>query len=450
MASDDALDILSFLLTTVRASGADAADAVMFETTDISASYRLGKPEGLERAESKAVGLRVFVGQQQATVSATDTQKDSLKELCERAVVMARAAPADPSSTLAPSSLYAASLPALDLRDTNAPDAAWLAAQCKDAEEAARSVTGVTNSEGADAHYSASRISLAITNGKSIGFAHSYDSSHFSLSASVLAGSGTAMERDYDYSNARHRGDLERAADIGRNAGQRAVKRLHPRKVATCHAPVVFDPRVSRGLLSILASAISGTAIARGSSFLKDNLHKPVFARGITVIDDPHRPRGLGSKPFDAEGVANKKREIIKNGELCTWLLDMRTANKLGLQTTGHATRGIASAPSPAATNLYMEKGEQSPAQMIKGIKNGLYLTETFGMGVNTVTGDYSQGAAGFWIDKGEMAYPVSEITIAGNLRDMFAHLVAASDLEFRYATNAPTLCVERMTIAGA
>jgi PmbA protein len=447
---DNMLNTLSWLVDKARAHSATAADAVMFESTHVNASQRMGKPEGLERSESAALGLRVFVGKKQAIVSTTDTGRDTLEELAERAVAMAKAGSADPDSTLAPEPLMASSTPELDLLDDKEPDMEWLTEQCKAAEESALSVDGITNSEGADAYYSRSIISLAIAGENGERFAHSYGSSHFSVSVSVLAGAGTAMERDYDFSSARHRHDLADASSIGLNAAERTLKRLNPRKVATCRVPVVFDPRISRSLLSVLAGSISGASIARKSSFLQDSLHQPVFAKGIKIIDDPHMKRGLGSKPFDGEGVKNQKRAIVEDGILGTWLLDMRSANKLKLTTTGHAARGIASPPSPASTNFYMEKGRLSPKELIKDIKSGLYLTETSGMGINTVTGDYSQGAAGFWIENGEIAYPVSEITIAGHLKDMFKNITAANDLVFRYATNAPTLRVENMTVAGA
>jgi len=443
------LDIVSQLLGLARISGADAADTVLFDTTDVSTTRRMGKPEGLERAESKAIGLRVFIGQQSAIVSGTDTDKAALAELAERAVAMAKVTTVDPDSTLAPQAFLASKVPDLDLFDSDEPDVEWLSGQCQEAEEAALGVKGITNSEGADANYSKNTICLGIHNGKSIGFAHSYRSSHFSISVSVLAGEGTNMERDYDYTSTRFREDLEEAETVGLNASARAIKRLNPRKVATCQVPVIFDPRVGRSLLSTLAGAISGGSIARGSSFLKDSLHKDIFAPGITIVDDPHRLRGLGSRPFDAEGVKNGKKIIVDNGVLATWLLDMRTANKLGMTTTGHATRGVASPPSPSASNLYMEKGALTPAELIEDIESGLYLTETFGMGINTTTGDYSQGAAGFWIERGKITYPVSEITVAGNLRDMFKTITPANDLVFRYATNTPTLRINSMTVAG-
>ena len=315
-----------------------------------------------------------------------------------------------------------------------------------EAEEAARAVKGVTNSEGADASYSSRNIALVTSNG----FAQSYKTSSASVSVSVLAGEGTAMERDYDYAIARHVSDLDNPATLGKNAGNRAIKRLNPQKIQSCTVPVVFDPRVSKSLVSTFASAINGAAIARGTSFLKDSLGKALFNPSVSIMDDPHRVRGLSSRPFDSEGVEGKKRALIENGVLTTWLLDLRSANQLNLTTTGHASRGLASPPSPSSSNLYMENGDISCQDLISDIKNGFYVTDTFGMGINTITGDYSQGANGFWIENGKISYAVSEITIAGNLGDMFKNITPANDLEFRYGTNAPTLRVESMTIAGA
>ncbi len=442
------LDSLCRLLKQARTLGADAADAVLFETVDLSVSERLGRAEGIERSESKGIGLRVFSGKKQASVSTTDTGEAALAELAARAVAMAKVSLPDPDSALAPPALHPKTIPDLDLFDAEEPSAQWLREQCKTCEDAARSVPGITNSEGADAHYSSSRVSLAIA-GDGIDFAQSYPTSHFSLSVSVVAGEGTGMERDYDFTSSHFRSDMAAPEVVGKEAAARALKRLNPRKVSSCNVPVIFDPRVSRSLLSTLAGAISGTSIARGSSFLKDSMGKTIFPENVTITDHPHIKRGLGSRPFDAEGVANRKMNLIENGVLRTWLLDVRTAHKLGLAPTGHATRGMGSPPSPSSSNLYMENGNVSPAELIAGIKNGFYLTETFGMGINTVTGDYSQGAAGFWIENGELAYPVSEITIAGRLSEMFASVIPANDLEFRYATNAPTLLIERMTVAG-
>ncbi len=446
----DSLDIVSALLEKVRTLGADSADVVMFETTDVSTSTRLKQPEAIERSESKALGLRAFVGDRQAMVSSTDTHPDTLAELAQRAIAMAKAAPPDPDSTLAPAQLYAKDLPELDLYDGSEPSGEELTKQCLAAEETALAIEGITNSEGADASFGHSTICLGIAGSSGIQFAKSYRSSHFSLSISVVAGTGTGMERDYDFSSVRHRRDLVSPETLGNEAAKRALRRLSPRKVPTCKVPVVFDPRISRGMLSVLSGAISGSSIARGSSFLKNAMNTQIFPAHVTIIDDPYIKSGLASRPFDGEGVAGQKRTIVENGVLATWLLDMRTANKLGLTTTGHASRGVGSPPSPSSTNLYMEKGTLTPAALIGEIKSGLYVTDTFGMGINTVTGDYSQGAAGFWIENGEIAYPVSEITIAGHLSEMFAGITPANDLVFRYGTNAPTLRIDAMTVAGA
>lgn len=439
------LDIITDLIGKARATGADAADAVMVTAAALSLSQRLGKPEQLQRAESGDVGLRVFVGRRQAIVSTTDLSPKMLDELVERAVAMARSVPEDPFCGIADPDQIAHEWPDLDICDPEEPAAETLIERARRAEEAAMSVEGVTNSEGADASWSRSTVSLAASNG----FAGSYSLSRRSLSVSVLAGSGTAMERDYDVSVAVYSDDLEDAEKIGRSAGERAVRRLNPRRVRTAKLPVVFDPRVSRGLLGHLAGAITGPAIARGTSFLKDKLGQQIFRPEVRIVDDPHVKRGLRSKPFDAEGVAMSRRDIIDGGRLTTWLLDLRSARQLGLTTTGHASRGTGSPPSPSPTNLYMAAGPRSPKDMIAEIGQGLYVTELMGMGVNGVTGDYSRGASGFWIENGELAYPVSELTIAGNLKEMFLAMEPADDLELRFGMDAPTIRIEAMTIAG-
>ncbi|MFP6743950.1 MAG: metallopeptidase TldD-related protein, partial [Alphaproteobacteria bacterium] len=313
------------------------------------------------------------------------------------------------------------------------------------AEDAARSVDGVSNSEGAEAGWSRSKVALAASNG----FAGAYAVSNHSVSASVIAGQGTAMERDYDYTVARFAADLDDAVVVGRRAGERAVRRLNPRKASSGQVPLVYDWRVSGGLLGHLAGAITGPSVARGTSFLKDRLGEAVFATGVTITDDPRRLRGLRSKVFDGEGVATEARDIIADGVLTTWLLDSRSARQLGLATTGHATRGTSSPPSPSATNLILAPGDQTPEQMIADIDQGFLITELIGMGVNGITGDYSRGAAGYWIENGEIAYPVSEVTVAGNLKDMFAALVPANDLVLRAGIDAPTICIDGMTVAG-
>lgn len=443
-------DTLQWLLDKALSLGADHADTVHIAATDVSASQRLGQPEGIERSESAALGLRVFASNRQAIVSSTDMSMDALTEIADRAVAMAKIAPPDADSTLADTALLTQSAPDLDLYDANEPDTKWLTEQCQAAEDTARSAKGISNSEGADAGYSKSHITLAAAYKDGTRFCQEYRSSNFSISTSVLAGEGTTMERDYAFSSTRHRADLTDAAAIGEEAARRTLERIKPRKAKTCQAPVVFDPRVSRTMLHVLAGAINGSGIARKASFLKEDMGKQIFTPSITISDDPHRPRGLGSKPFDGEGVAAKKLVLVENGTLKQWLLSTRSANKLGLTTNGRASRGIGSAPSPSSSNLYMHAGDISAAELMSDIKSGLYVTETFGMGVNIITGDYSQGAAGFWIENGKIAYPVAEVTIAGSLRDMFMHMTPADDLVFDYATNAPTLRIDGMTIAGS
>ena len=438
--------ILSSLLDAARKAGADAADALFVEGVSSSVSYRLGKLEDVERAESYDLGLRVFVGQKIAFVSSTDFSADALAGLPSRAVAMARLAPEDKFAGLAPKDRLAGNLPALDLEDMSEPSADLLIERARAVEGAAMAVPGVTNSEGGGASFSRSAVALAT----STGFYGRYAGTSHGIGVAVLAGEGTAMERDYDHASTRHAGDLRTPEDIGKCAGEKAVKRLNPRSMPSQALPVVFHPDEAAGLLGHLSGAISGSAIARGVSFLKDRMGQSVFAPGINIIDDPHRVRGLRSKPFDGEGVANSRRALIAEGKLTSWLLDCASARQLGLQTTGHAARGTGGPPSPSATNLYLEAGKLSVKELIADIKQGFYVTELMGMGVNGVTGDYSRGAAGFWIENGEIAFPVSEVTIAGNLKDMFAHLTPANDLEFRHGVNAPTVRIEGMTLAGA
>ncbi len=444
--SENAIDLLHELIGRASRAGADASDAVLFEGTSLSHGRRLGKTEKLERSEGHDLGLRVFIGRQQAIVSSSDRSSKAMGELVERAVAMAKAVPEDPYCGLAEPGEIARQWPALDTFDAQEPSAEVLIERARTAEEAALAVKGVTNSEGAEAGWGRSEIALVASNG----FAGTYRGSSQGVSASVIGGEGTGMERDYDYSSAVYAADLRDPAEIGRSAGERAVRRLGARKMPTCRCPVVFDPRVARGFISHLLGAISGPAIARGTSFLKDRLGQRIFPEGITIIDDPHRRRGLRSKPFDGEGIANHRRAIVDKGVLTTWLLDLRSARQLGLHTTGHAARGTASPPSPSATNVWIEPGEVTPQALIADIESGFYVTEMMGFGVNGVTGDYSRGAAGFWIDKGEIVFPVSEMTVAGNLKEIFARLVAADDLEFRAGTDAPTLRVDDLTVAGA
>ncbi len=438
--------LLETLIDKALKSGADAADAVCMDNVSVSHMQRLGEIEKLERAESNDAGLRVLIGKRQAIVSSTDFGTAALDELVERAVAMARSVPEDPYTGLAEPGQLAQSYPEdLDLADPEEPAPERLIELARTCEEAARAVEGVTNSEGAEAGWDRTAVTLAGSNG----FAGSYARTSHYISVSVVAGEGTAMETDYDYSHTVHGEDLDDPAKVGRSAGARAVARINPKKVATKKVPVVYDPRVSASMIGHLTSAINGAAIARGTSFLKDHMDKQVFTDGIVIVDDPHRRRGLRSKAFDAEGVANRRRNLIDNGRLTTWLLDIRSANQLGAETTGHAARSTSSPPSPSATNLWMEPGSVSRADLLAGITDGLYIDSLIGFGVNGITGDYSRGASGYWIENGELAWPVSELTVAGNLKDMFLHLIPADDLEFKYAANAPTLRIDGMTVAG-
>lgn len=442
---DDSLSILSSLVDKAKTAGADAADAILVRSESLSLAQRLKQPERLERSESNDIGLRVLIGKRQAIVSTTDIRTDSLDALVERVVAMAKTVPEDEFCGIADPDQITSSFPTIEMTDPDEPSSEQLIAWAKACEDAALDVDGISNSEGAEASWGKSTVALAASNG----FAGGYAVSRHSLGVSVLAGEGTAMERDYDYSSTVFAADLEDPATVGRRAAERTVRRLNARKVKTQAVPVVYDPRVSSGLLGHLVSAINGPAVARGTSFLRDKMGEAVMAAGLTVVDDPHRDRGLRSKPFDGEGIANQRRELVSNGVLQTWLLDLRSARQLGLTTTGHASRGTSSPPGPSATNLYLEPGSHTPAELMADIKDGLYITELLGFGVNGVTGDYSRGAGGFWIENGEIAYPVSELTVAGNLKDMFMHMTPANDLEFRYGTNAPTIRVDGMTVAG-
>ncbi len=445
MSDADPRNLLDDLIARARRAGADAADALMVESASLSLARRLGKPEKLERAESQDLGLRVLIGKRQAIVSSSDRAPAILDELVERAVAMARSVPEDPYCGLASPDEIDRHPPQLELNDPVEPTPEALAERASAAEEAARAVAGVTNSEGAEAGWSRSRVAMAASNG----FTGAYEGSRHGVSVSVIAGNGTGMERDYDYSSAVFQADLDDPAGVGRKAGERAVARLGPRKVATTKVPVVFDPRISGGLLGHLAGAINGSAIARGTSFLKDKLGQQVMAAGLTVTDDPHRARGLRSRPFDGEGIASQRRDIVADGVLTTWVLDLRSARQLGLTSTGHAGRGTSSPPAPGPTNLFLAPGAVTREALIGGIDQGFYVTELIGFGVNGITGDYSRGAAGFWIEGGAIAYPVSEVTIAGNLKDMFLNLTPADDLVFRHGTDAPTVRIDGLTIAG-
>jgi PmbA protein len=437
-------DLAERLVAAAHRAGADAADALAVRSVSLAVEVREGAVEESERSEGDDVGLRVFVGRRQAVISSNDIKAD-VSQLAERAVAMARAAPEDPYSGLADPAQLARDIPDLDLLDPDLPAVALLEERAKRAERAGLAVAGVTKSGGASASAGIGGMVL-VTSG---GFRGAYLNSGQSVSMTAIAGNGTAMERDYDYSSALHGADLETPEKVGRSAGERTVERLNPRKVETKRVPVVFDRRVAGSLVSHLAGAINGSAVARKTSFLKDKLGERLFAPGISVIDDPRRKRGLRSRPFDAEGVATRRLAVVEAGVLKSWFLDSATARELELATTGHAQRGVSSTPSPGASNLHLSAGAVTPEALMADIAEGFYVTDLIGMGVNQVTGDYSRGASGFWIENGRRSYPVSEVTIAGNLLEMFRTLAPANDLEFRFGTNAPTVRVEGLTVGG-
>ncbi len=432
------------LVGAARKAGADAADVMAVRGVSVGVQMREGQVESSERSEGDDLGLRVFVGRRSASVSSNDPRED-VAALAERAVAIARVAPEDPYARLADPADLATAWPDLDLIDPVMTEVSDLEGFARRAEAAALGVSGVTRSGGASAGAGIGGFALVT----STGFEGATLGSSTSFSVTAIAGEGTGMERDYDYSAVRHRADLDDPDAIGRSAGERAVRRLNPRKVDTRRVPVVFDPRTAGSFASYLASAANGQSVARKTSFLREKLGQRIFREGVRIVDDPLRRRGLRSRPFDGEGVAARPLTLVEDGILMSWVLDAATAVELGMKTTGHASRGTGGPPSPGTTNLHLAAGTASPAEMIGAIKDGLYVTDMIGSGVNMVTGDYSRGCSGYWIENGELAYPVAEITIAGNLVDMFASLTPANDLVFRYGTDAPTVLIEGLTVAG-
>ena len=441
-----AQDRADALISQAKKAGADAADAIYVCDASTQVQMRLGNLEDVERSEGEEIGLRVFVGKRSATVSSSDMDPEILSSLVGRAIDMAKEAPEDQYAGLAPEELLLKSDPhPIEGDDGQNPDPDLLRELALKAEDAARSVKGVTNSEGGGANAGRTIVALATSHG----FSGAYSTSGYSISASVIAGQGDGMERDYAYDSARFLEDLQSPDTIGREAGERAVSRLNPVQFQSGAMPVVYDPRVGNSLLGHFVGAISGAAIARKTSFLLDALDTEVFNSAISIIDCPHRKRGLRSKAFDGEGLPTAKTKLIDQGRLTQWIMESASARQLGLQPTGHASRGVGGAPGVSVTNLHMGNGSVSKTDLIRDIKHGVYITELIGMGVNQVTGDYSRGASGFLITDGEIGPPVSEITIAGNLKDMFKSLVAADDLEYRYSINVPTLRADSMTVAG-
>lgn len=441
-----ARDRAAALVERARRAGADAADAVYSGSSSESVQVRLGALEDVERSESEHLDLRVFVGRRSASIGSSDLSDAALAELAERAVAMARAAPEDQFAGLAPRGMLASGpFPDLDLAEPGEPSPQALREQAVAAEAAARAIPGVTNSEGGAAGASARVFALATSDG----FVGVSSGTGRSISATVIAGHGGAMQRDYAWRSAHHAADLPAPEEIGRLAGERAVKRLNPGRLKSGAMPVVFDPRVGGSLIGHLVGAMSGNAIARRASFLLGKDGAQLFAPGVIVVDDPHRRRGLSSRSFDGEGLPTAPRRLVDDGCLTGWLMDSAAARQLGGRPTGHAVRGHGGAPGVSASNLHLEAGPASVAELISDIAEGVLVTELIGHGVNGVTGDYSRGASGFRIVKGEIAEPVAEFTVAGSLIDMFAQVVPANDLEWHRSVNVPTIRVDGMTVAG-
>ncbi|PYE90422.1 TldD/PmbA family protein [Phyllobacterium leguminum] len=431
------------LVEAARRAGADSADAVVHRSRSTSITARMGKVEETEASESDAFALRVFVGRRVASISA-NADADPAR-LAERAVAMAKVSPEDPYEGLALRENLVGSPRDLDLFDPTEVSAARLSENALAAEEAALAVNGVTNSGGASSWAGLGGMVLVTSDG----FMGHYEATHFGISASAIAGTGTGMERDYDFTSRQHFSALDDAATIGRKAGERAVRRLGARKVKTGPVTVVFDPRVARGMAGHLAGAINGASIARKTSFLKDFMGKQILKAGVNATDDPLRVRGPASRPFDGEGIEGQKLVMVEDGVLKHWFLSSSTAKELGLETNGRGVRS-GSTVVPASTNFAIEPGEASPEDLIRDVGTGFYVTEVFGQGVDMVTGQYSRGASGFWVENGELAYPVSEVTIASNLKDMFLNLTPANDIDRNFGTAAPTLVIEGMTLAGS
>jgi len=443
----DARTIAEKLVEEGLRAGASAADALYAGDRSSNVQVRLGKLEDVGRSEGAQVGLRLFLGQRSATVASSDLSSEVLGTLVERCLAMAREAPEDPYAGLAPAELLQQGTgPVLDSWDPVEPDPEALRARALEAEDAALGIAGVTNSSGAGASASSSIIALATSGG----FSGAYQASVHSCSATMIAGEGASMQRDHAWHSARHLLDVDAPAVIGRKAGERAVARLNPARPKPGRYPVLFDPRVSATLLGHFAAAISGSAIARRTSFLQDKLGEKLFAPGVNIIDDPLRKRGLRSRPFDGEGVRVSHQEFVSEGILTQWIAESASARQLGISPTVHAVRGVGGAPSASPSNLHLAAGSRTREQLLASFPEALLVIELIGQGINPVTGDYSRGAVGFMVRNGEIAEPVSEITIASNLVDMFATLEPAADLEFRRGIDAPTLLVPEMTVAAA
>lgn len=439
------IEIIDYVISKAKSLGATDADAIIIGSQDLSAEVRLGKIINLDRSESKSLGLRILIDQQQAIVSTSDFQRSVLDKIIEQAVAMAKVTPKNEHLYISTKEQYAQQFPDLDLYDDKEPSPDELIELVKNAEEYALADKRITNSEGASAGYGNSEIVFANSNG----FSNSSKKSSSSYYVSVIAGEGEDMQSSYSYSQARHGQDLKSPEEVGKEAARKTIEKLKPRKIDTGEMSIIIDRRIAGQFISYLASAVNGSAISRGTSFLLDSLGEKCFQDNINIIDDPFIIRGLASRAFDGEGIAGKRLNIVDNGVLTNYFLDLETASKLKMTTTGHASRSLSSSPSPSNSNLYLEAGKMSVSEMVKSIKKGILINETFGHGAKIVNGDYSQGAVGFYIENGEIQYPVSEITIASNLKEIFAQMIPASDLKFESSINSPSLFIEKMIVAG-
>ena len=438
--------LIAQLLSAAKAAGADGADAMLARGQSTNVSLRLGNVEASERSEDFDIGLRVFVGQRTASVSSSQLDDENITSLAERAVAMARLAPEDPFVRLATDDEISKSIPDLDIFDDTIPDTDRLKDRAAAAEEAALSHTGIKTSDGADAAHGIVDVLIGTSNG----FLAGYKRSSHGVSTVVIAEKNGQMERDYEYSSAVYESDLQPSEDVGNSAATRTLARLGARKPKTGKFPVIYDRRVASSLVGTLATAINGSNISRGTSFLKDSLGKQIAKRGLNFVDDPLRPRGLGSRLFDGEGLAASRRIMVNDGVLTGWFLDLASAKKLGMKPTGNARRGIGSAPSPGASNFYIENSTINRDDLVADINEGFLITEMIGSSVDMITGDYSRGASGFWISKGTITQPITEATIAGNLKDMFMQIIAANDIDLRDSIASPSLYLDSLMVAGS
>jgi len=446
--SQNLSDLTQAMLTAAKQAGADTCDAIAVDGTSISIDVRAGALEHAERSEGIDIGLRVFVGQRSAIVSSSDTKPDTLTEMAERAVAMAKEAPEDPHAGLADPDQLATDLEVarLEMCDPAAePAAEALQAEAARAEAAALENKDIAQVQSASAGYNRRQIHLSASNGFSGGYARTDQG----VSCVAISGTGTDMERDYDYDSRIFQSDMRDAAEIGRIAAERAVERAGARRPKTGAYPVLFDERIASSLIGHLISAANGATIARGSGWLRDLMGEQILPSGLSVIEDPHRLRTSGSKLFDAEGLPTKRRAIVENGVLQGWTLDLANARKLGMQSTGNAARGTSSGPSPSTTNLALTQGDKSRADLLADMGTGLLITSMIGSTINPNTGDYSRGASGFWVENGEVTYPVNECTVAGNLRDMLMRMTPANDARAHLSTVVPSILVEGLTLAG-